>query len=106
MSPDAELDTALYGHGVSDHEDGHYVHIAGGPWSTRFWPGHPDSLWSEDRASYWISSARARCGRGLAWKSGPPSDTTARPCPSCRLSGAELRARHTQLRPTEPPPPT
>ncbi|MFG2211949.1 hypothetical protein [Streptomyces sp. NPDC048638] len=98
MSPDAELDAVLYGHGVSHHEDGHYVHIAATAWSTHFWPGHPNSLWAEERASYWISSARARCGRGLSWKSGPPSTSTARPCPTCPQSNTAIAARHTRIR--------
>ncbi|MFD4526622.1 hypothetical protein ACFWP7_22355 [Streptomyces sp. NPDC058470] len=98
MSPDAELDAALYGYGVSDHEDGHYVHIAAGPWSTRHWAGNPQSLWAEERASYWISSVWSRCGRGLTWKTGPPTATTPRPCPACPLSNTDIAARHTRIR--------
>ncbi|MCX4826618.1 hypothetical protein OG883_44060 [Streptomyces sp. NBC_01142] len=98
MSPDAEHDAALYGHGVSAHEDGHYVHIAAGPWSTRYWTGNPDSLWAEERADYWIASVWGRCGRGLTWKSGPSSATTPRSCPTCVLSDAAISARHTRIR--------
>ncbi|MEW1760344.1 hypothetical protein AB0393_28020 [Streptomyces cyaneofuscatus] len=99
MSPDAELDAARYGHGVSDHDDRHFVHVAAGPWAARFWPGNPESLWAEHRTGYWISSASARCGRGLTWKSGgTPSESTARPCPTCQLSNAALAARLTRIR--------
>jgi hypothetical protein len=103
VSPDAEHDAALYGHGTSAHEDGHFVHIASGPWKARYWAGNPDSLWAEDRVSYWIANVSARCGRGLTWKSGPPTDGGPRPCRACRLSRTEIAARHTQLRPAGAP---
>ncbi|MFF9436726.1 hypothetical protein ACF1BP_23670 [Streptomyces sp. NPDC014735] len=98
MSPDAARDAARYGYGVSAHEDGHYVHIAAGLWSTRYWAGNPQSLWAEERASYWISSVSARCGRGLTWKSGPPTAAAPRPCPTCPLSSTDIAARHTRIR--------
>ncbi|TLQ39216.1 hypothetical protein [Streptomyces marianii] len=98
MSPDAEHDASLYGHGVSDHEDGVLVHIAAGPWQIRYWAGTPSSLWPEERDGCWMASVWARCGRGLTWKSGPPSATTARPCPACLLSDAAISARQTRIR--------
>lgn len=105
MSPDAEHDASLHGHGVSDHEDGVLVHIAAGPWTVRHWAGNPDGLWPEDRLSYWIASVSARCGRGLTWKCGPPADGRPRPCGICRLSSTDIAARHTRLRPTSAPAP-
>ncbi|MFI1312892.1 hypothetical protein ACH4TS_22520 [Streptomyces albidoflavus] len=102
MSPEAEHDASRYGHGISDHEDGILLHIATGPWQVRHWTGSPDSLWPEDRRSYWIASVWARCGRGLTWKVDPPAGGGPRPCGTCRLSDDEIAARHTRLRPVRP----
>jgi hypothetical protein len=95
---DAEQDAARHGHGVSSHDGGLFVHIAAGPWEIRWYPGNPGSLWSEDRAGEWITSAPARCGRGMTWKVSPPAADGARPCPHCPLSAAQIAARATRLR--------
>ncbi|MFB8406792.1 hypothetical protein [Streptomyces sp. NPDC055912] len=104
MSTEADLDAARFGYGVSDHDDGVYVHIAAGLWTPRYWRGHPDSLWPEDRVSLWITSAWARCGRGLTWKWGPPGWAGPRACGSC----LRTPARQARIRPAEdvpaPPP--